>query len=108
MAALPDLASRLRAVPVAKLAAPDDALIGAVLVKLFADRQLAVDQDVIAYLLPRMERSLGNARAMVAQIDDVALAARRPVTRDLRRVAPAGLNCHLFVIIAQFTVILFS
>jgi chromosomal replication initiation ATPase DnaA len=81
MAGLPDLASRLRAVPAAKLAAPDDALIAAVLVKLFADRQIAVEQDLIAYLLPRMERSLGNARTLVARIDDAALAASRPVTR---------------------------
>lgn len=83
MATLPDLASRLRAIPVATLRTPDDALIAAVLVKHFSDRQIAIEQDVIAYLLPRMERSLGNARALVARIDDAALAARRPVTRAL-------------------------
>ncbi len=81
MAGLPDLASRLRLVPSAKLDAPDDALIAAVLVKLFADRQVAVDQDLIAYLLPRMERSLGSARELVAKIDVAALAAGRPATR---------------------------
>ncbi len=81
MAMLADLASRLRTVPSAKLDAPDDALIAAVLVKLFADRQIAVDQDLIAYLLPRMERSLGSARALVAKIDAAALAAGRPATR---------------------------
>lgn len=81
MAALPDLASRLRLVPSAKLDAPDDALIAAVLVKLFADRQIAVEQDLIAYLLPRMERSLGSARELVAKIDAAALAAGRPATR---------------------------
>jgi chromosomal replication initiation ATPase DnaA len=81
MAALPDLASRLRLVPCAKLDAPDDALIAAVLVKLFADRQVAVEQDLIAYLLPRMERSLGHARELVAKIDAAALAAGRPASR---------------------------
>lgn len=81
IAKLPDLASRLRTIPSARLDAPDDALIAAVLVKLFADRQIAVDQDVIAYLLPRMERSLGSARALVAKIDAAALAAGRPATR---------------------------
>ncbi|HRF07437.1 MAG TPA: chromosomal replication initiator DnaA [Xanthobacteraceae bacterium] len=81
MAQLPDLASRLRTIPSAKLDAPGDALIAAVLVKLFADRQVAVDQDLIAYLLPRMERSLGSARELVAKIDAAALAAGRPVTR---------------------------
>jgi chromosomal replication initiation ATPase DnaA len=81
MAGLPDLASRLRLVPSAKLDAPDDALIAAVLVKLFADRQIAVEQDLIAYLLPRMERSLGSARELVAKIDAAALAAGKPATR---------------------------
>jgi len=81
MAKLPDLASRLRLVPSAKLDAPDDALIAAVLVKLFADRQITVEQDLIAYLLPRMERSLGSARELVAKIDAAALAAGRPATR---------------------------
>ncbi len=81
IAGLADLASRLRTVAVAKLDAPDDALIAAVLVKLFADRQIDVDQDLIAYLLPRMERSLGSARELVSKIDEAALAAGRPVTR---------------------------
>jgi chromosomal replication initiation ATPase DnaA len=81
MAKLADLASRLRTVPSARLDAPDDALIAAVLVKLFADRQVAVDQDLIAYLLPRMERSLGSARELVARIDAAALSAGRPATR---------------------------
>jgi chromosomal replication initiation ATPase DnaA len=81
MAGLPDLASRLRLVASAKLDAPDDALIAAVLVKLFADRQIAVEQDLIAYLLPRMERSLGSARELVAKIDAAALAAGKPATR---------------------------
>jgi chromosomal replication initiation ATPase DnaA len=81
MAGLPDLASRLRTVTSAKLNAPDDALIAAVFVKLFADRQVAVDQDLIAYLLPRMERSLGSARELVAKIDAAALAAGKPATR---------------------------
>jgi chromosomal replication initiation ATPase DnaA len=81
MASLPDLASRLRLVPSAKLDAPDDALIASVLVKLFADRQIAVEQDLVAYLLPRMERSLGSARELVAKIDGAALAAGKPATR---------------------------
>ncbi|MBY0531281.1 MAG: chromosomal replication initiator DnaA [Xanthobacteraceae bacterium] len=81
MAGLPDLASRLRLVPAAKLDAPDDALIAAVLVKLFADRQIAVDQELITFLLPRMERSLGSARELVAKIDAAALSAGKPATR---------------------------
>ena len=80
---LPDLKSRLAAMPFVELAPPDDALLRAVLVKLFADRQLRVDEKVIAYLLPRMERSLSAARRLVAALDDAALEERRNITRQL-------------------------
>ncbi len=82
---LPDLASRLKAMPLAALAEPDDALLGAVLVKLFADRQLLVGQGVIAYLLPRIERSFHAARHWVARLDAAALAEQRAVTVALVR-----------------------
>jgi chromosomal replication initiation ATPase DnaA len=80
---LPDLASRLRAVPVVTLAAPDDAMLRAVLVKLFADRQIAVDEALISYLVVRIERSFAAARATVATLDREALRRQRPVTRAL-------------------------
>jgi chromosomal replication initiation ATPase DnaA len=80
---LPDLASRLRALPVVALAAPDDAMLRAVLVKLFADRQLAVDDGLIGYLMVRIERSFAAARAVVAELDREALRRQRPVTRAL-------------------------
>lgn len=81
--ALPDLASRLAAMPVARLAPPDDALLAAVLVKLFADRQLAVAPEVIAFLVSRIERSFAAARSIVARLDAAALAEGRPVTVPL-------------------------
>lgn len=80
---LPDLRSRLRALPAVGIAAPDDALLGAVLVKLFADRQVAVEPLVIGYLLTRMERSMAAATTIVDRIDRHALALRRKVTRQL-------------------------
>ena len=80
---LPDLVSRLQAAPIARLDAPDDALLQAVLVKLFADRQVAVPPNVVPYLVSRMPRSIGAARALVADLDAHALAAGRPITRAL-------------------------
>ena len=80
---LPDLASRLRALPVVGLEPPDDALLRAVIVKLFADRQLAVDESLVAYLTTRIERSVAAARAAVAELDREALRLKRPVTRAL-------------------------
>lgn len=80
---LPDLKSRLAAMPFVELEPPDDELLRAVLVKLFADRQLRVDEKVIAYLLPRMERSLSAAQRLVAALDAAALRERRNITRQL-------------------------
>lgn len=79
----PDLVSRLRAATRLSIDEPDDALLRQVLVKLFADRQLAVEPAVIDYLAVRMERSLAVAGAVVAAVDGEALAGRRPVTRPL-------------------------
>src|SRR6478752_8402002 len=60
-----DLASRFRALPVVALDAPDDALLRAIIVKLFADRQLAVDESLVGFLTNRIERSFAAAREAV-------------------------------------------
>jgi chromosomal replication initiation ATPase DnaA len=80
--ALADLASRLKALPVAILGFPDDDLLRGVLVKLFADRQIAVDEAVISYLLARIPRAPAAARALVAEIDRRALEEKAEVTRN--------------------------
>jgi chromosomal replication initiation ATPase DnaA len=80
---LRDLASRMQALPVVQLAAPDDALLRALIVKLFADRQLAVDESLVAYLMTRIERSFAAARVAVERLDREALWQKRPVTRAL-------------------------
>lgn len=92
--ALPDLRSRLAAIQAIALAAPDDALIEAVLVKLFADRQLRVGPQVIAFLLARMERSVAAARAVVAALDRVSLERRREVAVPLAREVLAELTAQ--------------
>jgi DnaA regulatory inactivator Hda len=81
--ALPDLASRLRAAPAVAIREPDDQLLAAVLVKLFNDRQLRVSQEVLAYILPRMDRSFEAASALVAAIDSRALAEKKAVSIPL-------------------------
>jgi chromosomal replication initiation ATPase DnaA len=89
---LPDLASRLRALPAVGIEPPDDALLAAVLVKHFADRQLRVMPSVIRYLVPRMERSFATAAALAARLDELALAAGRPIGIPLARRALAELG----------------
>lgn len=81
--ALPDLLSRLQAAAQAQMAAPDDALLGSVLVKLFADRQITPAPDLIPWLVTRMDRSFAEARRLVDLLDRAALAAGRPVNRRL-------------------------
>ena len=90
--ALPDLASRLRAAPSVAIAPPDDALLGAVLVKHFADRQVGVAPGVIGFLVRRMERSFAAAGALAERLDRMALGARRPIGIALARrvLAEAG------------------
>jgi chromosomal replication initiation ATPase DnaA len=78
-----DLLSRLRLAPIVELGAPDLDLTRAVLVKLFNDRQLAVDPALIGYVALRIERSLDAARALVAALDREALARGGPVTRTM-------------------------
>lgn len=82
---LPDLRSRLCAFPTVGITRPDDVLLAQILVKLFADRQLHPPTDVIGYLVARMERSFAAARAIVARLDQVALARKKPIS--LRLVA---------------------
>lgn len=88
---LEDLRSRLRSLPFAEISAPDDALLRAVLVKLFDDRQLSAPPAVIDYLLRRMERSVAAAADLVARMDKAALAERRRITpRFAARFVDAG------------------
>lgn len=84
---LPDLRSRLRTAPVVGIDTPDDALLAALLVKLFDDRQLRVDEAVVLYLVQRMERSFAEARRVVAALDDLALRTRRRIGIALAREA---------------------
>ena len=80
---LPDLQSRLQATAVALVPPPDDALLSAVLVKLFADRQIAVSPNLITFLVSRIERSIASARRVVAELDAAALTMGRPISRAL-------------------------
>jgi chromosomal replication initiation ATPase DnaA len=79
----PDLLSRLRLAPVASLEPPDDALLRAVLVKLFLDRQLVVDTSVVDYMAVRLERSLNRAAEAVAALDREALSRGSRLTRAM-------------------------
>jgi chromosomal replication initiation ATPase DnaA len=80
---LADLRSRLLAAPAIGVAAPDEELIATLLVKLFADRRLAISSDVVNFLVPRLERRFAAAQEAVALLDRAALAEHRPITVPL-------------------------
>ncbi|MGC1302574.1 MAG: DnaA/Hda family protein [Caulobacteraceae bacterium] len=84
-AELPDLRSRLNALPVAELQEPDDAVLTAILAKCFRERNIRPSDELLAYLLRRIERSAAHAREIVARLDEAADAAQRPVSRALAR-----------------------
>jgi chromosomal replication initiation ATPase DnaA len=77
---LPDLHSRIQGSALASLNAPDDALLAAVLVKLFADRQISVAAAVVSKLVTRMERSFECAQSLVRELDHQSLSEHRAIS----------------------------
>jgi chromosomal replication initiation ATPase DnaA len=84
-AALPDLRSRLNALMVAEIAAPDDQVLGGVLRKFFRERNIRPHDDVYPYLLRRMERSIPGAQEIVRRLDETEDGLMRPISRVLAR-----------------------
>jgi chromosomal replication initiation ATPase DnaA len=84
-ARLPDLRSRLNALAVAQLAEPDDEILIAVFDKFFRERNIRPADDLIPYLLNRIERSVPKAQEIVARIDEAADAEGRAISRALAR-----------------------
>lgn len=83
--ALPDLRSRLNALPVAEIAPPDDDILRGVLKKFFRERNIRPTEDVLPYLVRRMERSVPVAWTIVERLDEASGADHRPVSRALAR-----------------------
>ncbi|PIE06653.1 MAG: chromosomal replication initiator DnaA [Rhodobacterales bacterium] len=80
---LPDLESRMSGTRLVRIDPPDDALLAAVIVKLFADRQIGVSPRVVSYLTRRLDRSLAAAGEAVARLDAAALAEGSKVSVEL-------------------------
>jgi chromosomal replication initiation ATPase DnaA len=81
--ALPDLSSRLSAVPVTEIGVPDEALLRTVMLKHFADRQLAIDPKVLEFMAVQIDRSFEAAAAAVEAVDRAALRSGRKISRQL-------------------------
>ena len=96
---LPDLRSRLMALPVVKISEPDDLLLQALLVKQFSDRQVQIEVPGIRYLVERMERSFCMVRRLVDALDAMAFSERRKITTVLASKAlKKVINCNNIVL----------
>lgn len=84
-ASLPDLRSRLNAIPIAELSAPDDAVLEGLLHNFFRERNIKPTDDLIPYLVRRIERSAASARDIVDRLDEASVAEHRAVSRALAR-----------------------
>jgi chromosomal replication initiation ATPase DnaA len=84
-AALPDLASRFRALVGFELGGADEALLMALAVKLFADRQVQVPEAVVTELVHQLERSPAAIRDFIARADATALSLQKPINLQLIR-----------------------
>jgi chromosomal replication initiation ATPase DnaA len=82
---LSDLESRLAILQAVAISPPDEALLAGVMRKLFRDRQLLAGDDVVDYLMIRIERSFAAVDLIVTELDRTALARQRKVTLSLAR-----------------------
>lgn len=89
---LADLRSRLKAATTVEIAEPDDALLGAVITKLFADRQLTIEPHVVSFLVHRMDRSLATAIDLVGRIDRMSLERKTRISRALAAEVLAAMD----------------
>lgn len=88
---LPDLRSRMNIVPIYEIAAPDDNMLMALLLKLFGDRQITPSPELLEYLIKNMQRSFSYARKLVEEIDNISLARKRAISIATAKEAIASL-----------------
>lgn len=92
---LPDLRSRLNAVPSIAIEEPDDAMLTALIVKLFNDRQLSISPEVLNYIIQNMQRSFSYAQKLVEETDAISLACKRAVSVPIVKKAMKILNTNV-------------
>lgn len=81
--ALPDLRSRLNALPVAEIEPPDDAVLEGLLRRFFREHNITPAEEIYAYLLRRMDRSAPRAREIVTKLHEAGDAVTRALARQV-------------------------
>jgi len=77
---LPDLRTRLAVTPVIRIAHPDDALFGALIQLLFADRGLYIPAEALRFMADRLHRDYWTAERAVEAVDRFAISERARLT----------------------------
>jgi chromosomal replication initiation ATPase DnaA len=85
--ALPDLRTRLNAMPLARIALPDEPFLYRLVLHLAERRQLVIPEPVAEFLVARMGRSQAAALNLVEALDRLSLESGRKVTRELAAAA---------------------
>jgi DnaA regulatory inactivator Hda len=80
---LKDVSSRLHALPSIAISLPDDELLKAVLIKLFSDRQLHISDEVMHYILLRIDRNFQHLERLCDTIDRLSLQTKRKINITL-------------------------
>ena len=78
-----DLSSRLQATEHFPIYPPDDALLSAVLVKQFSDRQINISPSLIEYILKRITRSLSSVSNFVVSLDNLMMKTKKGPSRAM-------------------------
>ena len=89
---LADLQSRLNTIPAIEIKAPDDYLLSCLVVKLFSDRQININPELVNYIVNNMQRSFSYARNLVEEIDRISLSRKRAVSVPIIKEAMAVLD----------------
>ncbi|KPF63392.1 HdaA/DnaA family protein [Porphyrobacter sp. AAP60] len=89
---LPDLASRIGGSLLLEIAAPDDAMAGALILAHAQQRGLSLPEGAAEYLVPRTTRSFAAIEALVAVIDRISLERQAPATMSVWRAALEALH----------------
>ncbi|MCM1322734.1 MAG: DnaA/Hda family protein [Acetobacter sp.] len=98
---LPDLKSRLNIIPTVEILQPDDAMLTALIAKLFNDRQIIISQDILDYILKHTERSFNFVARLIEEIDGISWTNGRavsiPIVRDALNNLTKNQQLELFI-----------
>jgi chromosomal replication initiation ATPase DnaA len=92
--AIPDLRSRLNALPVARLGEPDEALMEVVLRRICREQFIQLSDDAAQYLARRLPRTFAAARHMAAALDASLTRGARPISRRAAEKALEKARAH--------------